>query len=140
MEKNAPNVVVVDAAGRAILSAVLASGGPKISLGVERVSGQILMLNCVQRAYMIHERIGCDIVIAGQFGQSQALATFGRGRGVARSLWRHSEFGKLETTRDCEKEEVSWNAARCKGNCVVERTGDPQGGSDPSKVGSSEKK
>lgn len=113
MEKNAPNVVVVDAAGRAILGAVLSSSGPKISLGVETVSGQTSMLNCVQRAYMIHQRIGCDIVIAGQFGQSQPLASFGRGRAIARSLGRHIGCGRLKTTGDrSEREKVSWNAVR----------------------------
>jgi hypothetical protein len=40
VEKDAPNIVVVDAAGRAVLGAVLASSGPKISLEVERVSKQ----------------------------------------------------------------------------------------------------
>lgn len=32
MEKNASNVIVVDAASRAVLGAILASGGPEICL------------------------------------------------------------------------------------------------------------
>jgi hypothetical protein len=77
---------------------------------------------------MIHQRIGCDIVIAGQFGQGQALATFGRGRAVARSFWRHSERDRTRTARARSgRAEVSCNAAGCKSSCAVERTGDPQG-------------
>ena len=54
MEKNAPNIVIVDSAGRAVLGAVLAGGGPKIGLLIVNVSGQTSVLNRRQRAYVIH--------------------------------------------------------------------------------------
>lgn len=54
MEKNAPNIVIVDSAGRAVLGAVLAGGGPKVGLLIAHISGQISVLDCRQRTYVIH--------------------------------------------------------------------------------------
>jgi hypothetical protein len=98
VEKNAPNIVIVDSAGRAILGAVLAGSGPKIGLPIASVSRQIFVLDCRQRTYVIHQRIGCDIVIAGQFSQCQALATFCRRRALSRSLWGHDGSSKKLVT------------------------------------------
>ena len=54
VEENAPNIVIVDSAGRAVLGAVLAGSGPKISLSTAIVSGEISKLNFRQRAYVIN--------------------------------------------------------------------------------------
>ena len=41
---------------------------------------QALGADCGQETYVIDQRIGCDVVIAGQVGQSQALAALVCGR------------------------------------------------------------
>lgn len=113
MEENATNIIVMDSAGRAVLGAVFARSGPKIGLPAVDVSEQMSMLYCGQGTYVVYQRIGCDIVIAGQFGQGQALATFDDGRTFSRSLWRHGRCNiKPKTARDQsgKAKGVSWNA------------------------------
>lgn len=44
-----------------------------------------------EEAYVIEQRIGCDVVITGQSRQGQALAALSRGGRRARLLRRHRE-------------------------------------------------
>lgn len=93
MEENVSNIVVVDAARGTVLSAVLASGGPEIGLKIKTINGGYSMSKCGRRTYMVYQRIGCDIVITGQFGQSKALTAFNRRRSIARFPWGHNGRG-----------------------------------------------
>lgn len=79
-EEDVADLVVVDAAGRAVLVAILACSGPEVSLWIEGVSILCHDSICRQESYVIDQRIGCDVVIAGQFCQGQTLTALGRGR------------------------------------------------------------
>ena len=74
------HVVIVDAAGRPVFVAILARGGPKVGLCIEVVNIVVLGSKREQESYVINQRIGCDVVITGQFIQCQTLAPLGRGR------------------------------------------------------------
>lgn len=54
MKEDAPYVVIVDAAGRAVLVAILACSGPEISLFIVPVSKWVLGVDGTRGAYMIN--------------------------------------------------------------------------------------
>lgn len=60
---------------------------------------------------MVYQRIGCDVVITGQFGQSKTLATFSRRRSIARFPGGHNGRGEMRMSEDL-RDEVSWNAEK----------------------------
>lgn len=55
------------------------------------VSMTVLEAEREQEAYVIDQRIGCDVVITGQSRQGQALTALSRGRRRARLFRRHRE-------------------------------------------------